>query len=129
MRTPTLLLLLPALALAAPARAAAPCADSSGLCVNDGAGVRWKADASLTGAALRKENKKRKGAAASLDLAVDGGRGTVFIDGRFAGVAPLDNYYLEPGAHDLQVRDGNRVLAEGVLTVPAGTDVSITVNH
>lgn len=115
-------------ALPAPAAHAGSCTDPSGLCA-EGDGVRWKPDGTLSPAQRRKEDKKRKGTGASVDLVIEGGRGSVFIDGRYAGTAPLDNFYLEPGAHDLQVRDGNRILAEGVLTVPSGGDVSLTVKH
>jgi hypothetical protein len=107
----------------------AACTDGSGLCVNDGAGVKWKPDATLSAAQLKKEEKKRKGASARLNLVIEGGRGSVFIDGRYASTAPLSRYILEPGAHDVQVRDGARILAEGVLTVPAGVDVEISVRH
>lgn len=108
--------------------AAATCSDSTGLCVVSG-NVKWKPDNTLTEAQLRKENKKRKGAVANLDLKVDDGRATVFIDGRWGGVAPLNSYPMTPGAHDLQVRDGNRILAEGVLVFTAGESVSIEIRH
>lgn len=108
--------------------AAATCTDSTGLCVVSG-NVKWKPDNTLTDAQLRKENKKRKGSVTNLDLKVDDGRATVFIDGRWGGVAPLSSYPMTPGPHDIQVRDGNRILAEGVLVFPAGESVSIEIRH
>ena len=114
--------------LGAASPAAATCTDDTGLCVVSG-NVKWKPENTLTEAQLRKENKKRKGSVANLDLKVDGGRATVFIDGRWGGVAPLTSYPMTPGAHDIQVRDGNRILAEGVLVFPAGESVSIEIRH
>ncbi|MEZ4449466.1 MAG: hypothetical protein R3B09_08300 [Nannocystaceae bacterium] len=126
---PALALAGGALVFAFTAPAAATCTDSTGLCVVSGEGVKWKSEAALTAAQLRKENKKRKGSTSNLDLKIDDGRGTVFIDGRWGGIAPLVSYPITPGSHDIQVRDGNRILAEGVLVFPAGANVSIEIRH
>lgn len=115
-----------ALALTAPpARAAASCTDASGVCVAGGAG-KWDPDASLTAKQIK---AKRKGAACKVSFEIDGGRGSVFVDGRYAGSAPDTSMSLTPGKHDIQIRDGQKILAEGVLTVPKGGDLQVTVRH
>jgi hypothetical protein len=115
------------LALAAPsARAAADaCNDASGVCVAGGAG-KWEADASLSAKQIK---AKRKGASCKVSFAIDGGRGSVFVDGRYAGTAPNTSMSLTPGKHDIQIRDGQKILAEGVLTVPKGGALQVTVRH
>jgi hypothetical protein len=125
--------LLPALTLAAglalPAAASADCDDATGLCVESGA-VKWKSDATVSAQTKRKERKLRKKDPVSLSVEISGdGRGTVFLDGRFAGVAPVNNFSLPPGSHEIQVRDGNRILAEGVLSFPAGESASIEIRY
>jgi len=125
--------LLPALALTAglavPALASAECDDPTGLCVDSGT-VKWKSDGTVSAQTKRKERKLRTKAAASLSVAVDGeGRGTVFLDGRYAGVAPLSSFSLPPGSHEIQVRDGNRILAEGSLSFPAGESVELSISY
>lgn len=114
--------------LVAPAEASA-C--DSGLCVEDRKGLDWFPDASLTAAQIKKEAKKnRKRKASTLYLEIEDGRGSLFIDGRWAGVAPVRGFEIKPGRHDLQVRDGDTVLAEGVLTVPKTSgDVRLMVKH
>ncbi|MCA9636208.1 MAG: hypothetical protein KC420_09305 [Myxococcales bacterium] len=125
--------LLPALALAAglaaPMIADAACSDPTGLCVNSGS-VKWKSDANLSPAQKKKEKKLRAGSSVLLDVTLDGGRATVFLDGRFAGVAPLSSFSIEPGSHEIQVRDGNRILAEGVVTFNnPGESVKLEIHH
>ena len=43
--------------------------------------------------------------------------------------APISGVDLPSGKNDLQVRDGADVLATGLLDVPKGASVSITVRH
>lgn len=125
----SILRLLPSLALlatlAAPTAADAACSDPSNMCVEPKA-AKWEPSGSLSAKQLK---AKRKGAAGTLSVKVDDGRGSVFIDGRFAGVAPLSNHELSPGKHDIQVRDGSKMLAEGVITIPKGGAVKATVRH
>lgn len=113
-------------ALAAPSPAQAACSDPSNFCLDDAKGAKWEADASLSAKALK---AKRKGAPGKLSIKVEDGRGSVFIDGRFVGVAPVADVTLGPGKHDVQVRDGDRILAEGVITIPKGASVKATVRH
>lgn len=121
-----LTLALPLAVLAAPAAAEAACSDPSNLCIDAAKGAKWEPDASLSGKQLK---AKRKGAAGTLSVKIEDGRGSVFVDGRFAGVAPVGSIELGPGKHDLQVRDGSKILAEGVITIPKGGTVKATVRH
>lgn len=114
-----------ALTAASPARAAASCADDSGVCLSD-AKAKWEPDASLSAKQLK---AKRKGAPCKVAFEIDGGRGSVFVDGRYAGTAPNTSMSLLPGKHDIQVRDGQKILAEGVLTVPKGGSLQVVVRH
>lgn len=116
-----------ALALgAAPARAAAPCTDATGVCLSEVKGAKWQPDASLTAKQLK---ARRKGAACKVEFEIDGGRGSVFVDGRYAATAPNTSMSLPPGKHEIQVRDGQKILAEGVLTLPKGGDLHVTIRH
>jgi hypothetical protein len=115
-----------ALALApAPARAA--CEDPGGVCVDGGA--KWTADASMSLKQRAKEHKKnRKKEKVLVTFVVEGGRGSAFVDGRYH--APDRPYELSPGKHDVHLRDGDAVLAQGVLTVPKkAASITVTVVH
>lgn len=114
------------LALEGPARAAFGCDDDSGLCLEPVKGASWAADKSCSDADRRKRSNKEPG---TISIAIDGGRGSLFINGRYAGTAPLDAVEIPSGPNDIQVRDGGSVLATGVLTVPQGGEVSVTVRH
>ncbi len=112
--------------LAAPSPAQAGCTDLSGLCLEPIKGGKWEPDASLS---AKQVKAKRKGAPGKLSVKIEDGRGSVFVDGRFAGTAPVADLSLGPGKHDLQVRDGQKILAEGVVTIPKGATVRVTVRH
>lgn len=100
----------------APATAYA-CDDS--LCVTSGDGAKWKAGSSMSAGQVKKERRKnRKRKASQVSFTIDDGRGSVFVDGIYRGTAPVKELELKPGKHDVQVRDGKDVLAEGVLTIP-----------
>ena len=107
-------LIAAALLYLAPAPAQAACNDASGVCLAEGQGGKWEADASLTAKQIK---AKRKGAACKVEFEIEGGRASVFVDGRYAGTTPNTAMSLLPGKHDVQVRDGQKILAEGVLTV------------
>ena len=118
-----------AFGVAAPSGASAAatfaCDDESGLCVDSG-GASWEPDKKSTA----KERKKRSSkSAGSLSVTIDGGRGSVFLNGRYVGTAPVSGVELPSGKNDLQVRDGADVLATGVLDAPKGASVSVTVRH
>lgn len=125
--------LLPALALtlgvAAPNLASADCDDPTGLCVDSGT-AKWKSDGTVSAQQKRKERKLKTKSPVTLSVSIDGdGRGTVFLDGRYAGVAPLSSFSLPPGSHEIQVRDGNRILAEGSLSFPEGETVQLSISY
>ncbi len=125
-RTALVLALTMLATLAAPTAASAACTDESGLCLDDANGAKWEPEASMSAKQLK---AKRKGAPGKLSVKIEDGRGSVFVDGRFVGVGPVNGLSLGPGKHDLQVRDGEKILAEGVLTIPKGADVKVTVAH
>ena len=133
MRVPTWSLVLLVAALwGTPDLAHAECTAPSGVCVRAGSGVGWKAGEDLTDKQRAKEarkNKKRDPVRVSVSL--DNGRGSVFVDGVWAGAAPVQGLELLPGKHDVQVRDGTMVLAAGVLAIPkdAGGEVQLEVHH
>jgi hypothetical protein len=77
-----------------------------------------------------KDAKKRgKGAPASLRLTVENGRGSVFLNERFVGTAPVEGILVPAGRNDLEVRDGMIVLTEGVLQAPSGAALEMRVRH
>ncbi|MBK6921812.1 MAG: hypothetical protein IPH07_30730 [Deltaproteobacteria bacterium] len=115
----------PAIAANHAAAIAMACDDPSNLCVDSG-GAKWEADKTVTA----KDKKKRSDKSpATVSLAIDGGRGSLFVNGRYAGTAPLSGVPVPGGRNDVQVRDGATVIAKGVLTVPKGGSVSLTVRH
>lgn len=120
-----------ALAVLAPspsatAAVAFECADASNFCLDAASGATYAADKRSTA----KDRKKRtvKGAG-SLSITVENGRGSVFVNGRYAGTAPLEGIEVPAGKNDVQVRDGKDVLATGLLTVPKGASMVATVRH
>lgn len=107
------------------AAAAFGCDDDSGLCVDSG-GASWAPDKKTTSKDRKKRSTKTSG---RLSLTIDDGRGSVFLNGRYVGTAPVSGIEIPSGKNDLQVRDGANVLASGVLDVPKDAGVSITVRH
>lgn len=79
----------------------------------------WKPDQRLSAKQRKKEakkNRKRKDVGLSVDLV--GGRGSVFIDGRYlATQGPYAQRDLKPGKHELEVRNGGELVAAGVLVI------------
>ncbi len=104
------------------ANAAADC-DAS-LCIDSGGG-EFAADVRITNDMRRKQSKKKSG---RLSLTIEDGRGSVFINGRYVGTAPVDSVKVPAGKNDIQVRDGADVLATGILTMPPQGDLSATVS-
>ena len=100
---------------------------SGQLCVVDG-NAEWLDGETMSDKARTKEYrkfKKKKDVALSVEITGEG-RGSVFVDGVFAGVAPLRDYTVKPGRHDVEVRDGEDVLASGVLKVRKKTEIVST---
>ncbi|MFO7565299.1 MAG: hypothetical protein R6X02_21835 [Enhygromyxa sp.] len=80
----------------------------------------FKPDARLSKKQRRAEAKKnRKRKRVAVQVVVEGGRGSAFVDGRYiAGEGPHAERELLPGKHEIEVREGERVIAVGVLTIP-----------
>jgi hypothetical protein len=91
----------------------------------------WKPDARLSRKQRQKDAKtNRKRSDVTLDVDVVGGRGSVFIDGRYlAASGAHDRRAVKPGKHEIEVRDGERVIAVGVLTVVRNVDAVTLVVH
>lgn len=109
------------------ARAAAfACEDPSNLCIDSPGDASWE-----PGKRSTTKHKKRRSMklAGTLSLTIEGGRGSVFVNGRYVGTAPIDKVKVPRGKNDLQVRDGAEVLASGLIVVPNKTDVTVTVRH
>lgn len=101
------------------------CDDESGLCVDSG-GAKWSDGKSSSKKDRNKRSKKNGG---TLSLSIDGGRGSVFLNGRFVGTAPVSGVAIPSGNNDLHVRDGATILANGLLKVPKTSDIALTVRH
>lgn len=113
----------------APVDAAEVCDADERVCV---AGAEWTSGEQLddkTRAREAKRNRKGKDARLTVELtSSSGARGSVFLDGVWLSVAPVNAVALKPGKHDLEVRDGERVLARGVLVIgKKGGDVTVRV--
>lgn len=102
---------------------AATLACDEGLCIESGGGS-FVADAKATSKQRRSRSKKNSG---TLSLTIEDGRGSVFINGRYAGTAPLSSVSVPAGKNDIQVRDGAEVLTAGVLTMPKQGDIVASV--
>lgn len=91
----------------------------------------WKPEARLSRKQRQKDAKaNRKRGDVTLDVDVVGGRGSVFIDGRYLpGSGPHERRAVKPGKHEIEVRDGEHVIAIGVLTVGRSVDAVTLVVH
>ncbi len=106
------------------ADAAFECLEEGNLCVESGG--KWQADRRSNSKDRKRRSKKSAG---TLTIRIEGGRGSVFVNGRYAGTAPLEGIEIPSGNNDLQIRDGSEVLATGLLTVPKESDVIAVVRH
>jgi hypothetical protein len=114
--------------------ASAPATDidcGAAVCVYGSAEDSWKPDARLSRKQRQKDAKaNRKRQDVTLDVDVVGGRGSVFIDGRYlAASGPHDRRVVKPGKHEIEVRDGERIVAVGVLTIARNIDAVTLVVH
>jgi hypothetical protein len=91
----------------------------------------WKPDARLSRKQRSSEKKKhRKYADVTLRVVIEGGRGSVFVDGRYlASEGPHSERALDPGKHELEVRNGETVVAVGVLSIPRKIEALTLVVH
>jgi hypothetical protein len=104
----------------------ASCTDESNLCLEPHKGAKWDPGRSSTPKERARRTKKNSG---TLSLTIEGGRGSVFVNGRYIGTAPFSGIEIPRGRNDLQVRDGADVIASGVLQVPNNADLEVTVRH
>ena len=113
------------LGVASPTSAASmTCEDESGLCMEELKGAKWTPGKK----ASKKDRKKRSSSkGGTISMTIEGGRGSLFINGRYAGSSPLSGAEIPRGKNDIQVRNGAEVLADGMITVPGGGDIKITV--
>lgn len=104
------------------ARAAEVC--DAQVCVE---GATWTSGEQLDDKTRAREAKRnRKGKDATLTVELQTGRASVFLDGVWVAPAPINYVPIKPGKHDLEVRDGDRVIARGVLEVgKKGGDVTV----
>ena len=91
----------------------------------------WKPGSRLSRKKRKQEAKKnRRRKDVSLNVMVEGGRGSVFVDGRYlASEGPHAQRVLKPGQHELEVRDGEQVVTFGVLVVPRKVSSIAVVVH
>jgi hypothetical protein len=93
-------------------------AGSCGASVCPSAG-EWQEGKTLDAKARKKEAKANK-KKSDVTLRVAAERGSVFVDGRY--LAPDATRAIKPGKHELELREGDEVLALGVLVVPKGAE-------
>ncbi len=119
------------LLLAAPPAIAHADCEGSGACVEGHAKVKWEEGKTLSDKSRQKNAKKyRKKKDVSLAVTLQGGRGSLFIDGVWVGAAPFGTVQIKPGKHDLQIRDGDTVITEGVITVPTkASELTLKIAH
>lgn len=126
MRNALLASLVLLLSLAPAGVDAAEVCDEQGVCIDGG---NWRSGEQLddkSRAKERKKNAKRKDAALTVELR--SGRGSVFIDGVWIAQAPVSFIPIKPGKHDLEVRDGETLLARGIVEIPKNAgEVKITI--
>ena len=91
----------------------------------------WTPDARLSRKQRQKDAKaNRKRSDVTLDVDVVGGRGSVFIDGRYlAASGAFDRRSVKPGKHEIEVRDGERIIAVGVLAIGRNVEAVTLVVH
>jgi hypothetical protein len=123
---PKLALLVLACILLAPASAHAAEECGPNACIS---GASWASGEQLDDRDRDREAKRnRKSKDAQLSVELANGRGSVFVDGVWIAPVPALYVPIKPGKHDLEVRDGERVLVRGVLTIPKkGGEVSVRV--
>ena len=93
------------------------------------AGAKWASGEVLTDKERERERKRGgKSNSAHLTVQTNDKRGSLFIDGIWAAPVPALYVPLAAGKHDIEVRDGQTVLARGVLTIGKnGGDVTVRV--
>ena len=113
-----LLTLAVALTAAAPATShAEEACNPDLLCALSGT-VSFSPEKTLSSRALRYDRKKyRRKKKVPVAFIVDEGRASVFINGVYEGTTPTDPIPLRPGRHEVQLRDRDTVVSQGVIRV------------
>ncbi|PRQ06883.1 hypothetical protein [Enhygromyxa salina] len=95
-----------------------------------GAGT-WKSGERLSRGKRKKEEKaNRKRKDVTLNVVVEGGRGSVFVDGRYlATEGQHAQRGVKPGRHEIEIRDADQVITFGVLVVSRKADAVALVVH
>lgn len=87
------------------------------LCALSGT-VSFSPEKTLSSRTLRYDRKKyRRKKKVPVSFIVDQGRASVFIDGVYEGTTPTDPIPLRPGRHEVQLRDRDTVVTQGVIRV------------
>lgn len=126
MRRLALPLLLVFVLIAPGSADAAEICDEQGVCID---GATWTSGDQLDDKARAKERKKNaKRKNANLTVQLRQGRGSVFVDGVWIALAPVSYMPIKPGKHDIEIRDGETLLARGIIDIPkTGGDVTVTI--
>jgi hypothetical protein len=114
------------LLLAAPSALAADddkCTED-GVCLQAPKAAKWSPGESATEAERKKRRRKDGG---KLSVTIEDGRGSLFVNGRYAGTAPVDNVRLPRGKNDIRIQDGETVVATGVLIVPSNATIDMKI--
>jgi hypothetical protein len=100
------------------------------LCAISGT-VTFKSEATISRGSLRKDNKRfRRRKKIPATFIVADGRASVFIDGVYEGTTPTEPIPLRPGRHDIQLRDKNLIVSQGVIRISTRNDeVVMKVRH
>jgi hypothetical protein len=100
----------------------APAPDSSDDCgeqVCVYGGGSWKPGEHMSRKKRQKDakaNRKRKDVALNVEL--EDGRGSVFVDGRYLATTGAHTQRgVKPGKHEIEVRDGGQVITVGVVVI------------
>ncbi len=113
-----------ALAFAAPATAEERCTDDGTVCWTKVRGAAFVPGKKSTRRDRRRRGRRDPG---TLSVTIVGGRGSVFLNGRYVGTAPLAGVSVPNGRNDLEIRDGMVVLASGRLSMPSAGILTLTV--
>jgi len=116
--------LVAALSVAAPAAAEDRCTDDGTVCW-----TRARGAAFVPGKRTTRRDRRRRGrrSPGTLSVNIVGGRGSVFLNGRYVGTAPLSAVTVPNGRNEIEIRDGMVVLASGRLSMPSGGVITLTV--
>ena len=96
----------------------------------DGAGT-WTEGDTLSRKTRQKEAQRyKKRRDVDLSVAVVGGRGSVFVDGRYLPTSgPHAQLGVKPGKHEIEVRDGELQVAVGVVKISVKANSIALVVH